>query len=165
MVSSCWPIHTTCSCRLPHLARSVPLSTRNGTGIILLFSILLAERLSEALGEYLTCVLRAPRIHRARFGVVHPALAQLPAQMSWVVGDAVTIFDECVDRSWRSRLAFFEDGTEFVELLIGEFRGPPAPEARRNPSTPTSFYACARQLLLARETPTRLASSSSTSPA
>lgn len=43
----------------------------------------------KALGEDLFCVLGTAGIHRAWFGVVHPARAQLPAEMSWVVGDAV----------------------------------------------------------------------------
>ena len=42
--------------------------------------------------------------------------------MSWIVGDAIAFFDECVNRSWRPRLAFFEDVTEFVELGSGELR-------------------------------------------
>jgi len=44
--------------------------------IILLFlGIFLAERLGEALGEYLICVLGTAGIHWTWFGVVHPARA------------------------------------------------------------------------------------------
>lgn len=50
--------------------------------------------------------------------------------MSWVVGDAVAVFDKCVDRSWRPGLAIFEEFTQDGELLIGEFWGPVVPETR-----------------------------------
>ena len=49
--------------------------------------------------------------------------------MSWIVGDAIAFFDECVDRSWGPGLPFFEVLTQLGELLVREFRGP-APETR-----------------------------------
>lgn len=101
----------------------------------------LAERLAEALGENLFCIGGATRIHRTWFRVVHPGSAKLPTQMCRVIRDAVAIFDESVDLSWRPGLAVFENRTEFVELCWGELRRPAAAEAGAEPLD-TAFIPC-----------------------
>ncbi|KOX95351.1 hypothetical protein AMR74_15575 [Halorubrum tropicale] len=59
--------------------------------------LILAERRLEALGENLVCIVRTAWIHRTRLRVVHSGLAKLTAEVCWVVGDAVAIFDECMN--------------------------------------------------------------------
>ena len=46
-----------------------------------------------------------------------------------VVGNAVAVFDECMDLSWCPRLAVFEECTNFVPLCWCKLRRPPAAEA------------------------------------
>nr|WP_229124957.1 hypothetical protein [Halapricum desulfuricans] len=48
---------------------------------IFVIGFVLAECLSEALGENLICVGRTTRIQRAWFGIVHASFLELPAQM------------------------------------------------------------------------------------
>ena len=73
---------------------------------------ILAERLSQALGENLVCIVGTARIHRPRFCVIHAGFTELTTQMSGMVRDIVPLFDECVNLLWRPRLSAFEDSTE-----------------------------------------------------
>lgn len=91
--------------------------------------IILAERLSQALGENLVCIVRTALIPRTGLGVVHSGLAELTTEVCRVVRDSVTIFDERVDLLWRPWLALFMKFTELVELRRGELRLPAAAEA------------------------------------
>src|SRR6056297_4351642 len=97
---------------------------------VLVVRLVLAERLIQALGENLIGVSRTTRIHRPWFGVVHTGFPEFPAQMRWVVGDAVAIFDECMNLTWCPGLAVFENQAELVEFCRGELRRPAAAEAR-----------------------------------
>jgi putative transposase len=57
------------------------------------------------------------------------------------------------------------DSKLLLEVEVFSRRGTRPPKLGRKPSTPALFQACAQRLLLACETPTRRAASSSTSPA